>query len=417
MKRFKAILGVFSAALMGFVSFLPIVPHNAEAQSFTGSIYPYFSAYIEDGENGKIIEQKDIYDLSAYTGAYRDRAKVYSEYTLSHSASTKITYPVIATLEELETINLTLDDVSVQPKIKYGTTPFYQAGESIDNTFWFENVVSPEIVDGQGVMYVFENISSPLSISFTINEGQSVFFTKCNSLQYTNGVYTISSMTTDSFPCTVFATDGELLSIESENTYSQKQMSYNDYIDYYTQDLIDELGWEKIRDYVCSQFNRYRHNQVCSINDLLGSFDDKLLCMMSIDVPKSQTGQSLLKISSIAEPMKNPNLDPMIYMVRSVMLKPQEYTYRSEIRLPSAIPYIIESTYQYDDGVYSATKAAEDSFFVFSSAQKPVEKTYGGTPENKTDWILYVCMGVVAVGLVVVVVYIIGIIRDKKLGK
>lgn len=417
MKRFKAILGVFSALVLSLATYMPFMSYNAEAQSFTGSIYPYFSAYIEEGENGSIIEQKDIYDLTAYTGAFQDTAKVSSEYTISHSVATRITYPVIATLAELETIAITLDDVAVQPKIKYGRTPFYQAGETIDNNFWFENVESPEIVDGQGVIYVFENITAPLSISFSLNEGQSVFFTKCNSQQYSNGVYTISCTVTDTFPCTVFATDGELLSIQSENTYTQKQMSYNDYIDYYTEELIDELGWAKIRDYVCSQFNRYRHNQVCSIYDLWGQFDGKLLCMMSIDIPQTQSGQSILKINSIAEPMKNPNLDPMIYMVRSVMLQPQEYAYHSEIRLPSTIPYIIESTYQYEEGVYSGAKAAEDSYFVFSSAEKPVEKTYGIPPEPKKDWVLYVCIGVGVVALIVFVVSLISIIRDKKLGR
>ena len=194
-------------------------------------------------------------------------------------------------------------------------------------------------------------------------------------------------------------------------------MSYNDYIDYYTEELIDELGWAKIRDYVCSQFNRYRHNQVCPIYDLWGQFDGKLLCMMSIDIPKTQSGQSILKINSIAEPMKNPNLDPMIYMVRSVMLQPQEYAYHSEIRLPSTIPYIIESTYQYEEGVYSGAKAAEDSYFVFSSAEKPVEKTYGTPSEPKKDWVLYVCIGVGVVALIVFVVSLISIIRDKKLGR
>lgn len=417
MKRFKAILSVFSALAISSVAFMPFTSYKTEAQSFTGSIYPYFSAYIEESENGSIIEQKDIYDLTAYTGAFRDNAKVSSEYTISHSVATKMTYPVIATLEELETIAITLNNVAVQPKIKYGRTPFYQAGETIDNTFWFENVESPDIVDGQGVMYVFENITAPLSISFSLNEGQSVFFTKCNSQRYSDGVYTISSTATDSFPCTVFATDGELLSFQSDNSYTQKQMTYNEYIDYYTEELIDELGWAKIRDYVCSQFNRYRHNQVCSINDLWGQFDGKLLCMMSIDIPQAQAGQSILKINSIAEPMKNPNLDPMIYMVRSVMLKPQEYTYCSEIRLPSAIPYIIESTYKYEDGVYSGAKAAEDSYFVFSSAKKPVEKTYGTPPEQKKDWVLYVCIGVGVIGLAVLVVCLISIIRDKKIGK
>lgn len=417
MKKIKAILGAFLMLAMVSTVFTPKSNTTVEAQSFAGSIYPYFSAYIADAANGSISGQSDIFDLTAYTGAFRETAKVYSEYQISHTEATKITYPLIATLEELDAISITLNNVTVEPTIQYGETPFYQAGESIDNSFFFQNVESSELEDGEGVMYVFENITSPLSISFSLNEGQSVFFTKCNSQKYANGVYTISSTATDEFPCTVFATDGELLSFQSDNVYTQKTMTYSEYIDYYTQDLIDELGWKRIRDYVCSQFNRYRNNNVCSINDLWGDFDGKILCMMSIDVPQTQTGQSILKINSIAEPMKNAYFDPTIYMIRSVMLQEKEYPYRAEIKLPSNIPYIIESTYSYENGIYEASKAAADSYFVFSSEQKPIEKTYGTPSEKNNDWILYVCIAVGVLGVATLVIIFVGLKSAKKSGK
>lgn len=402
------------AAVLAIASAFCVNVRPATAQSFTGFINPCFSAYVAEGSSGTIVRQKTVYDFSEYTGKYNSKVSLTAQYTVtSGQGGARFVYPVVTTLADLDEITITANGETLSPKIYYGEQPLYAADRETDTAYALSQCHLPQFEDGTGILYVFETSDAPLEISFTRNDGQAVFTGSFNQKHEGPDGYRLVRSDNATFPCRMFATEGELPTLEANVGFTKEEISYKEYIDSQVDEFVEFWEVERMRDYVYSRFDECRTRGVLDSDELMGSFDRYVLCLLEVELPEAKA-ETEVTVRSFVEPMINANFGSAIYMVRTVTPYPAAYAYTVEVKTSESLPYIIESDLAFENNTHVAQEITDDSYFIVGSEKAPMINN-GQSSLSDTQKVLFgVFVLCVAIAAGALTNFIIGLFQRKQ---
>lgn len=407
MKIKQIIVGVIASILtIGSVGTLNVQTVSAGQDDF---IMPYYNGYVETSE-AKILSQNTVIDMSAYNGVGgvgvdAGIVTAKTEYRLSVVRQNAIFYlPYSGMLQDLDEINITVNNVSITPERLYGDMPHYSAGVGTWDTVVdaISSVKPLAIQDGTGKVYTFSTSEESLEFSFKKTAEQTIFHQGYNwSSQGIDGYsYRYDSNTNEAYPYKVFVSNGELIDIISNVAYTIEDVSYQDYVDYYVNEIIADMG-EEYRPVIYSQFNRSLNGQVKDVMEVL--FDVSLYTFALLKIPMQMDTVSIV-VNSNVKPMVNGLYKPYIYTVRTVSAYPQECAYSLEIKMPSLIPYVVEENIGLSKLKCERKTQIADGYYIVSAEKKPDYVLDNNEVSDKNWlwlWILLVVIASVGVGFLV----------------
>lgn len=405
MKNIYKMLTSIITILIASVSIGITIPTKTANAGHSDFIVPLFSGYIEDTSKASITKHNTVIDMSKYNGAGGiefDSGKITatSNYTISNAqAGATFCVPYMGTMDELNNVEILINGQPVQAERLYGENPLYFAGEDsgyLSVTDAIESVQPTIIKDGTGKVYTFEAIGGEIEFSFQKNAEQTVIHNGASwSSQGVNGYsYKSKNSEMQEYPYQVFVSNGELINFQSNVEYTVSDISYKEYIDYYLNEWIAELG-EEYRPYYYSKFNRQLSGGVYDVSDVLYDYSAYTFVLMKVELP---IGNSQIVVNSTVYVLVNALYNPYIYIVRVVSPYPQDCEYSLEVKLSEKLPYILENNIGLTELKYNNVKQISDKYFIVGS-EKDVHYVFDeNTSKNGGGrYIIPICLSAVMV--------------------
>ena len=407
----KKAIEILSSLILFLSTFSEICINKASAESFAPEIIPYLSAYIAEGKVGNIVSRETVFDLTEYNGK-SGTVKVTDEYTIAHAEDTTLTYPVISALQKLDEVMIEVNGEQVNTEVTYGQRPLIFTGQQAD-TGWMSTAVYPtELEAGTATIYEFDKSETPLHLSFSRNEGQSVFYSGYGNISQGKKNYSVTIQNNNAHNYRLYVTEGELPKLESNAPYTKESMSYSELIQPFAEDLAEIYGIERAVGYTYSRFNQYMHDRFMQIDEVLFERSNLLFCTFNAYLPASSSETKVI-IHSFVEPIINPSYEPFIYGLRIMTGYSKSYAYTLRINGTENFPYLIESDMTFEDNIHTAQKVEEDSYFIFSANKNPTIKIYENT-QNHFGWLIVICIIVLSISLGTLIFSIVRMIRGQQ---
>ena len=397
------ISAIVSIITISSISSLGVFTASAGQDDF---IMPYYNGYVEDGAT--MLFQNTVIDMSGYNGAGGvgfDTGVITatSEYQLNVTQENAVFYlPYAGLLEDLNSLTIKVNDSTVVPERVYGNMPYYHAGLGGDNNTILEAIASikPSTLEGVGKLYTFATSEEPLEYSFSKTSTQTVLHNGLNWSSYGADGYSIkyNTNTNEEYPYRLFVTEGELQNFTSNVNYEITDVTYKEFLDYYVDELIAELG-EEYRAILYSNFNRQLNGQVKEINDVVYNYSAYVFALLKTPLP---VGSVSVNVESKVRPMVNGLYKPYIYTVRTVSAYQQTCAYSLSIIPSDKLSYLVEQNIGLDDLSYTADKQIADGYYIMSADKNPDYALDNNTPQKDKAWILYLGIslgGAVLLGL------------------
>lgn len=415
---YKMLTGIMTI-LIASASIGTTIPTKTATAGHSDFIVPLFSGYVEDTSKASITKHNTVIDMSKYNGAGGiefDSGKITatSNYTISNAEEGEIfCIPYMGTMDELNDVEILINGQSVQAERLYGENPLYFAGEDsgyLSVTDAIESVQPTIIKDGTGKVYTFEAIGGEIEFSFQKNANQTVIHNGANwRSQGANG-YSFKGKNSEmqEYPYQVFVSNGELIDFQSNVEYTVSDISYKEYVDYYLNEWVAELG-EEYRSYYYSKFNRNLSGGVCDVSDVLYDYSAYTFVLMKVELP---IGNSQIVVNSAVYALVNALYSPYIYIVRTVSPYPQVVEYSLTIIPSKRLPFLLEQNIAIENFSYSSNKQIDDGYYIMS-ADKNSDYVLENEvqPKDKT-WILYLGLSISCLFLLGTTIFF--IINRKK---
>lgn len=399
----KKIVNVITTVLMGLFVMSVTIPTKRASAGHTDFIVPLFSGYVEDENENKatLIAQDTVIDMSKYNGVRGigfDAGEITatSRYTVSNTQEeTKFCIPYMGTMDELNDVEILVNGQSVQAERLYGENPFYFAGENsgyLSVTDAIKSVQPTTIKDGTGKVYTFEAIGGEIEFSFQKNADQTVIHNGTSwSSQGGNG-YSFKGKNSDmeEYPYQVFVSNGELIDFQSNVEYTVSDISYKEYVDYYLNEWIAELG-EEYRPYYYSKFNRNLSGGVYDVSDVLYDYSAYTFVLMKVELP---VGNSQIVVNSGVYALVNALYKPYIYTIRTITPYSQATEYSLAIIPSENLPCLVEQNIGLKDFSYTSNKQIDDGYYIMSADKNPDYLFDNDAPQKDKTWILYLGLGI-----------------------
>jgi len=417
MKIKQIIIGVIASTLIiGSIGPLDVQAASAGQDDF---IMPYYNGYVESGAT--ILSQTTVIDMGAYNGAGGigfDSGVVTatSKYQINVTQENAIFYlPYAGRLDDLNDIDIKMNGESITPERIYGDMPYYHAGLGGDNDTILDAIASvkPSTLEKMGKLYIFETSEEPLEYSFYKTENQTVIHNGMNWSSYGADGYSIryNTNTNEEYPYTLFVSEGELQNFTASVNYSVEDITHKEYLDYYVDELIAEIG-EEYRAILYSNFNRQLDGRVKDVYDVVYHYSDYVFALLKITMP---VGDVLLTVNTKVKPMVNGLYKPYIYTVRTVSAYPQNCVYSLEVKTSSSLPYVIEDNIGFTELKYEGLQQMADGYYIVSSEKKP-DYALDNNQSNNKNWLWSWIVGGVVVGAGVgfLVWWIWGVVKRRR---
>lgn len=409
-KRNKIFLLAFSCLFMICSATMPVKKARAGQDEF---IAPLFSGYIENESKAALVSQNTVIDMSKYNGIGNigddvGEITATSSYFISNAQTGAIfCIPYVGTIDELNQIQITINGQVTKAERFYGEMPSYFAGDgqgflSVEKAI--ETVQPTTLKEGMARIYSFAPIGGMLEYSFQKSTEQTVIHDGIGwSSQGVNGYsFKVNNSDMEEYPYRIFVSNGELIDFQSNIEYTISDISYQDYVDYYLNEIVAGIG-EKYRPYFYSKFNRSLSGQVLDVGDTLFHFPHYTFTLMKIALP---IGESEIIVNSIVSPFVNALYTPYIYIVRVISPYPQDCDYLLEIKLSEKLPYLLEDNIGLSKLIHSEKKQKADGYFVVS-AENEVEYLLQEKQEsNKKDSTVFYIICACGVGIALIVLLI-----------
>ncbi len=396
-KRISLILAMF----IGLLFTLCITPMTKASAGQSDFIVPLFSGYVEDKSKATVIKQNTVIDMSNYNGAGGidfDSGKITatSNYTISNAqAGAMFCIPYMGTMDELSEVEILINGQPIQEERLYGEYPFYFAREDsgyLSVTDAIESVQPTTIKDGIGKVYTFEAIGGEIEFSFQKNAEQAVIHNGASwSSQGVNG-YSFKSKNSDmqEYPYQVFVSNGELIDFQANVEYTVSDILYKEYVDYYLNEWIAELG-EEYRPYYYSKFNRNLSGGVYDVSDVLYDYSVYTFVLMKVELP---IGNSQIVVNSGVYALVNALYKPYTYTIRTITPYSQASEYSLTIIPSEKLPCLVEQNIGLKDFSYVSSKQIEDGYYVMSADKNPDYVLDNNEQQKDRTWILYLGLGI-----------------------
>lgn len=397
----KKVISLILALFIGLLFTPCITPMTKANAGQSDFIAPLFSGYVEDKSKATIIKHNTVIDMSNYNGAGGidfDSGKIMatSNYTISNAqAGATFCIPYMGTMDELNEVEILINGHLIQAERLYGEYPFYFAGENsgyLSVTDAIESVQPTTIKDGTGKVYTFESVGGEIEFSFQKNADQAVIHNGTSwSSQGVNG-YSFKGKNSDmeEYPYQVFVSNGELIDFQSNVEYTVSNIPYKDYVDYYLNEWIAELG-EEYRPYYYSKFNRTLLGGVYDVSDVLYDYSAYTFVLMKVELP---VGDSQIVVNSGVYVLVNALYKPYIYIVRTVSPYPQAVEYSLTIIPSENLPYLVEQNIGLKNFSYKSNKQIDDGYYIMSADKKPDYVLDNNQQSKDKTWILYLGLGI-----------------------
>lgn len=417
----KKVISLILALFIGLLFTPCITPMTKANAGQSDFIAPLFSGYVEDKSKATIIKQNTVIDMSNYNGAGGidfDAGKITatSNYMISNAqAGATFCIPYMGTMDELNEVEILINGQLIQAERLYGEYPFYFAGENsgyLSVTDAIKSVQPTTIKDGMGKVYIFESVGGEIEFSFQKNVEQTVIHNGASwSSQGVNG-YSFKGKNSDmeEYPYQIFVSNGELIDFQANVEYTVSNISYKDYVDYYLNEWIAELG-EEYRPYYHSKFNRSLSSGVYDISDVLYDYSAYAFALMKVELP---IGNSQIVVNSGVYALVNALYSPYTYIVRIVSPYPQATAYSLTIIPSENLPYMLEQNIGIKDFSYTSNKQIGDGYYVMSADKNPDSVFDNNVQQKDKTWILYLSLGVNGAVLLATVIILIIRWRDSK---
>ena len=361
-------------------------------------ILPYYNGYID--ESSTMISQDTVIDMSAYHGVGgigfdAGVIRVTTEYKVSTTQTDAMFYlPYAGTIEELNELRITLNDIPVSPEKLYGEMPKYMAGLDVFSATIVDAIESAQpltVNEGIGKLYTFATSEMPLEFSFKKSETQTVLHSGVNWSSYGVDGYVMkcNTNTNEENPYRLFVTEGELEDFSSNVKYTFEDVTYQNYVDYYVTDEIETIG-EEYRGVIYSQFNRSLDGRVDEAFDVIFNFNSYVFALLKVVLP---IGQSTILVESVLHPLVNALYNPYIYTLRTVSAYPQTCAYSLSIIASENLPCLIEENIGLINLSHTANQQIKDGYYVMSADAKPDYILDNNTSNKDKIWILYLGFG------------------------
>lgn len=416
----KKVISLILAMFIGLLFTPYITPMTKANAGQSDFIIPLFSGYVENEEKTTIITQNTVIDMSNYNGVGGidfDSGKIIatSNYTISNAqAGATFCIPYMGTMNELKDVEILINGQPVQAECLYGEYPFYFAGENsgyLSVTDAIEGVQPTTIKDETGKIYTFEPIGGEIEFSFQKNAEQTVIHNGASwSSQGVNG-YSFKGKNSDmeEYPYQVFVSNGELIDFQSNVEYTLSDISYKEYVDYYLNEWIVELG-EEYRPYYYSKFNRKLSGGVYDVSNVLYDYSAYAFVLMKVELP---IGNSQIVVNSGVYALVNALYNPYIYIVRIVSPYPQTTAYSFSIIPSERLSYLVEQNIGLKDFFYASSKQIADGYYIMSADKNPDYLLDNNNKQKNKPLGLYWGMGISTTAILGVAIFL--IIRWKKL--
>lgn len=372
MKIKQIIVGVIASILaLGSVRVLNVQTASAGQDDF---IMPYYNGYVQDGAT--LLSQNTVIDMSAYNGVggigfEAGVITATSEYQITVTQENAVFYlPYAGCLDDLNNIEIAVNGSRVVSERIYGDMPYYYAGLGGDSDTILEAIASvkPSTLDVTGKLYTFETSEEPLEYSFSKTESQTVLHSGRNWSRTDANGYTIkyNTNTNEEYPYTLFVSEGELQNFTASVNYSVKEITHKAYLDYYIDELVEELG-EEYRAILYSNFNRNLNGQVEEYYDIVYNYSSYVFTLLKISMP---IGNVSISVNTKVKPMVNGLYKPYIYTVRTVSAYPIECAYSLEIKMSPSMPYVVEENIGLSKLKYEGKTQIADGYYIVSAEKK-----------------------------------------------
>ena len=397
----KKIISPILVMFIGLLFTLCITPITKASAGQSDFIVPLFSGYVEDKNKATVIKQNTVIDMSNYNGADGidfDSGKITatSSYTISNAqAGATFCIPYMGTMDELNEVEILVNGQPVQAERLYGEYPFYFAGEDsgyLSVADAIKSVQPTTIKDGTGKVYTFEAIGGEIEFSFQKNAEQTVVHNGASwSSQGVNG-YSFKGKNSDmeEYPYQVFVSNGELIDFQANVEYTVSNISYKEYVDYYLNEWIAELG-EEYRPYYYSKFNRKLSGGVYDVSDVLYDYSAYTFVLMKVELP---IGNSQIVVNSGVYPLVNALYKPYIYTIRAITPYLQATEYSLTIIPSEKLPCLVEQNIGLKDFSYTSNQQIDDGYCIMSADKNPDYALDNNTQQKDGMWILYLGLGV-----------------------
>lgn len=400
MKVKQVIIGIIASILtLGSLGALPTKIASAGQDDF---IMPYYNGYVQDGAT--ILSQNTVIDMSAYNGAGgvgfdAGIVTATSEYQLNVTQENAVfCLPYAGSLEDLNGVSIKVNDVAITPERVYGDMPYYHAGLGGDSDTILEAIASvkPSTLEGTGKLYTFETSEEPLEYSFSKTSTQTVLHNGVNWSSYGADGYSIKYNTNNNeeYPYRLFVAEGELQNFTANVGYEVTNVSYKEFLDYYVNELIAEIG-EEYREILYSNFNRQLDGQVKEIYDVVYHYLAYVFALLKTPLP---VGVVSLTVESRVRPMVNGLYKPYIYTVRTVSAYQQTCSYSLSVIPSDELLYLVEQNIGLDDFSYTADKQILDGYYIMCADKIPDYALDNNTQQKDKTWVLY--LGIALAGTV-----------------
>lgn len=415
----KKIVSSILSVVVGLISCITICPIKVAKAGQDEFIAPLFSGYVEDENEASLLSHDTIIDMSLYQGIGEigeDVGTIHATSVYKISSMKKgavFCVPYLGTMENLNKISITVNGQLMQPIRFYGEIPYYFAGDGVGHCSIIEaieSVKSTTLIEGVGKLYTFKPIGGEVEFSFQKNQEQTVIHNGISwSRQGING-YSFKGKNSDmeEYPYQIFVSNGELIDFQSNIDYFISDITYKDYVDYYLNEWIMELG-EEYRPYYYSKFNRTLSGNVYAINDVLYDYSAYAFTLMKVELP---IGNSQIVVNSGVYALVNALYKPYIYIVRLVSLYPKECEFSLNVKMSENLPYLIEDNIGFSNMGYMYTKQKADGYFVVCS-KKTVDYVFKNK-NPKEELRLYILLCCIGLGIMGGLVFLISVRKNKK---
>lgn len=202
----------------------------------------------------------------------------------------------------------------------------------------------------------------------------------------------------EEYPYQIFVSKGELTEFQCSVEYSITDITYKDYVDYYLDEWIMEVG-EKYRPYYYSKFNRNLSGRVFDISDVLYDYSVYVFALLKVELT---VGTSKIVVNSDVYVLVNALYKSYIYIVRMVSPYSQNCEYFLEVKLSEKLPYILEDNIGFMEMKYEKNTQILDGYFVVCK-EKKVE-SFLQTNKEKDGIFNYIAFAFLGIGGLVVLI-------------
>ena len=194
----------------------------------------------------------------------------------------------------------------------------------------------------------------------------------------------------EEYPYQVFVSNGELIDFQANIEYTITDIAYKEYVDYYLDEWIVELG-EEYRPYYYSKFNRNLSGGVYDVSEVLYDYSAYMFVLMKVELP---IGNSQIVINSGVYALVNALYKPYIYTLRTVSPYSQADEYSLTIIPSESLPYLVEQNIGLKDFSYTSNRQIDDGYYIMS-ADKNLDYVFDNdAPQKDKTWILYLGLGI-----------------------